>query len=374
MEGGINGGINSGIKLVTFGEIMGRIEPEGFKKFRQALPGKLGFTFAGSEANVAVSFSLMGGTARFVTALPANSIGDACVGTLRNYGVDTSYIVRSEKGSFGFYFVETGANQRPSTVLYDREGTAISMTGPGEYDWDSIFKDAAWFHISGITPAVSKPASEASLDAVKTAKEQGLTVSCDLNFRKKLWKWEPGTEGKELARRVMGELLESVDVVIGNEEDASDVLDIQAGSTDVEKGFLEVERYPEVAKQIISRFPQVKIVATTLRESISATHNNWGGMLYDAKTGKSYFAPVIDGEYKPYRITSIVDRVGGGDAFSAGLVFALMDENLKAPGDALAYAVAAGCLCQSIEGDFNISSREEVEALMKGSVSGRVKR
>jgi 2-dehydro-3-deoxygluconokinase len=369
MEGGINGG-----RLVTFGEIMGRIEPEGFKKFRQALPGKLEFTFAGSEANVAVSFSLMGGRSRFVTALPANSIGDACIGTLQNYGVDTSCIVQSENGRFGFYFVETGANQRPSTVLYDREGTAISLTGPNEYEWARIFEGAEWFHVSGITPAISKPASEASLAAVKKAKEKGLTVSCDLNFRKKLWKWEPGTVGRDLARRVMNELLESVDVVIGNEEDASDVLDIQAGSTDVEKGFLEVERYPEVAKQIISRFPQVKIVATTLRESISATHNNWGGMLYDAETGESHFAPVVDGEYKPYRITGIIDRVGGGDAFSAGLVFALMDEKLKAPETALAYAVAAGCLCQSIEGDFNISSREEVEALMKGSVSGRVKR
>jgi len=365
---------NTAGRLVTFGEIMGRIGPEGFKKFRQALPGKLEFSFAGSEANVAVSFSLMGGNSIFVTALPRNSLGDACVGTLRNYGVDTSGIIQREKGRFGFYFVETGANQRPSSVLYDREGTTISMAGPSEYDWDNIFSDAKWFHISGITPAISKMASDSSLMAVKKAKEKGLTVSCDLNFRKKLWKWEQGTEGRKLARKVMSELLQFVDVVIGNEEDASDVLGIKAGSTDVEKGFLEVERYPEVAKEIISLSAQVKIVATTLRESISATHNNWGGMLYHAETGKSYFAPVVDGEYNPYQITSIVDRVGGGDAFSAGLVYALMDEKLKSPEIAVAYAVAAGCLCQSIEGDFNISSRDEVEALMKGSVSGRVKR
>lgn len=358
--------------IITFGEIMGRICPENFQRFRQSMPGKLDLTFAGAEANVAASIAMLGGKVRFVTALPDNEMTEACLQVLKGINVDTSGIKLTDYGRFGLYFVERGANQRPSRVMYDREYSAVSMTKGEAYEWDELFKDATWLHTTGITPALSKTSAQATEMAVRRAKDKGLTVSCDLNFRKKLWQWERDTPANRLAARVMRTILPSVDIVIANEEDAHDVLGISAENTDVDSGSLDVAKYTEVAKEIVTQFPNVKKVAITLRESYSATHNNWGAMLYDVKTDKAHFAPLIDGEYVPYEIKNIIDRVGGGDSFGAGLVFALNTAELSKPEDAIRFAVASSCLCHSINGDFNYVSRTEVESLMGGSVSGRV--
>jgi 2-dehydro-3-deoxygluconokinase len=360
--------------IVTFGEIMGRINPPGHLRFAQAMPGTLELTFAGAEANVAASIAMLGGSARFVTALPRNVLGDACVRTLRGLGVDTGHVLRTASGRLGLYFVEKGANQRPSNVVYDRDHSSIAGTAPDAYDWEAAFADASWLHTTGITAALSRHAFDSVLAAVRAAKSAGLTVSCDLNFRKKLWRWEEGTAPTVLAGRCMREVLPFVDVVIANEEDAADVLGIEAEGSDIHGGHLAVDRYPDVAREIIRQFPNVSRVAITLRESLSASHNNWGAMLYDAATGTAHFAPLSDGNYAPYEIRNIVDRVGGGDSFGAGLVFALTTPELSAPDKAIRFAVAASCLAHSIEGDFNFSSRAEVEALMGGSASGRVVR
>lgn len=359
--------------IVTFGEIMGRLCPENFQKFRQSMPGKLDMTFAGAEANVAASIAILGGKARFVSALPDNEMTEACFSVLKGIGIDTSFVKKVKQGRFGLYFVERGANQRPSKVMYDREYSSVSLTPGNAYDWDAVIKDAKWLHTTGITPALSEVSAEATEIAVRTAKEKGLTVSCDLNFRKKLWQWKEGIKANQLAQKTMRKILPFVDVVIANEEDAHDVLGISAGDTDVESGKIDCAKYIDVAKEIVHQFPGVTKVAITLRESLSATHNNWGAILYDASTQTSYFAPQDgQGGYAPYQIKNIVDRVGGGDSFGAGLIFALNTPELSKPEDAIRFAVAASCLCHSIDGDFNYSSRAEVEALMKGSASGRV--
>lgn len=361
-------------RIVTFGEIMGRIEPEKFLRFRQGMPGNLHISFFGAEANVAASLQMMGRKTRYVTALPENAIGDACLDSVRRFGIDTDYIIRTEH-RLGLYFVETGANQRPSTVIYDRGASAVSLAGADAYPWNDIFAGASWFHISGITPALSKEAAEASMAAVKACRKQGITVSCDLNYRNKLWKWNLSLSQRELAEKTMRGILPYVDIVIGNEEDASIMLGITAGKTDVHKGQLDIERYPDVAGKIVQQFPNVKQVAITLRESISASHNNWGAMLYEAASEASFFAPQQDGIYTPYEIRNIVDRVGGGDAFAAGLVYALTDKKLSSsPGDCIAFAAAASCLAHSIQGDYNYASPAEVYSLMEGNASGRVSR
>jgi len=359
-------------KVITFGEIMGRLAPRGFLRFRQAMPGSLDMTFAGAEASVAASVVHLGGEAAFVTALPDHAIADACVANLKAMGVDTRHIVRTKRGRLGLYFLETGANQRPSTVIYDREGSSVSMTE--QYPWEEIFSGAGWFHVSGITAAISNIASEAVLAAVQAARAKGVTVSCDLNFRRKLWNWDKSVSPSELAQRTMRKILAHVDVVIGNEEDAGEVLGIHAQDTDVQSGRVASDKYPEVARQIVAQFPHVKKVAITLRESISASHNNWGAMLYDAAEDQACYAPLRDGEYCSYTIANIVDRVGGGDAFAAGLIFALTTPELEAPQTAVSFAVSSSCLAHSISGDYNFSSRGEVEALMGGSGSGRVVR
>ncbi len=360
--------------IVTFGEIMGRFCPDDFQRFMQSMPGRQNLTFAGAEANVAASVSMLGGKARFVTALPYHDITDACIATLKRLDVDVSGIKKVGYGRLGLYFVEKGANQRPGRVIYDREYSSVSLTPGSGYNWKDLFSGAGWFHTTGITPALSKIAAEATETAVREAKAAGLTVSCDLNFRKKLWQWEPSTPSHELARRTMINILPHVDVVIGNEEDAQDVLGISAENTDVRQGKLDVSRYTRVAEEIISQFPNVKKVAITLRESLSATHNNWGAMLYDATSDQSHFAPVKNDIYTPYEIKAIVDRIGGGDSFGAGLIFALNTPELGSPDVAVKFAVAASCLCHSIEGDFNYVKRAEVESLMEGITSGRVVR
>ena len=360
--------------IVTFGEVMGRFAPPGFVRFRQGLPGPMDLTFGGAEANVAASVSLMGGKARFVTALPTHAIADACVGVLAGLGVDTSFIRRTKAGRLGLYFLETGANQRPSNVIYDRADSSVSVTPGSEYAWDDILADAGWLHTTGITPALSQTAAEAVITAVSEAKKKGLTVSCDLNFRKKLWTWQPGTTSNKLAEETLRKVLPFVDVVIANEEDAADVLGIHAADTDVHSGHVAFDRYPDVARQIAKQFPNVSKVAITLRESLSASHNNWGAMLYDVASDQAFFAPLKDDAYQSYQIKNIVDRVGGGDSFGAGLIFALNTPELSEPQKAIAYAVAASCLAHSIVGDINYTSRAEAESLMGGSGSGRVVR
>ena len=361
--------------VVTFGEVMGRLAPRGEMRFAQVLPGSIDYTFGGGEANVAVSLVLLGASAKFVTALPKNPIADACVYALRGLGVDTAKIVRTKEGRLGLYYLETGANQRASNVVYDRDYSSVMLTPASAYDWAGIFQGANWFHVTGITPALSANTAEATLVAAKAAKAAGLTVSCDLNFRKKLWNWRPGTAPRDLAEETMRGIMPYIDVVIANEEDAEKVLSIKAEGTDVESGELDVEAYREVAAQVVAQFPNVSKVAITLRESISATHNNWGGMLFDASTKQAYFAPLdSNGNYAPYEIRDIVDRVGGGDSFGAGLIFALTTEGLNDPASAIRFAVAASCLKHSVIGDFNYSTRAEVEGLMAGQASGRVNR
>ena len=360
--------------IVTFGEVMGRFAPAGNLRFRQCLPGPLDLTFGGAEANVAASIAQFGGNARFVTALPQNAIADSCVGVFTALGVDTTSILRTKEGRLGLYFLESGANQRPSNVIYDRANSSVSLTPPEKYDWERIFDGAGWLHWTGITPALSATSAAAVLHAAKTAKSKGIPVSTDLNFRKKLWNWEAGTSSNALAEKTMRGILPYVDLVIANEEDAADVLGIHAGHTDVESGHLSIDHYPEVAREIVKQFPNVSKVAITLRESLSASHNNWGAMLYDVATDSAHFAPLANGEYTPYHIKNIVDRVGGGDSFGAGLIFALNTPELAEPPKAIAYAVAASCLAHSIVGDINYTSRAEAESLMKGSASGRVVR
>ena len=352
-----------------------RLAPQESLRLRQVLPGSLEATFGGGELNVAVSIAYQGGTSAFLTVLPDNVVTDALQQELGKFNVDARAIQRSSQGRFGIYFVETGANQRGGTVSYDRDGSSIALQPASKYDWDSAFEGATWFHITGITPAISQNTAEAALAAVQNAKARGLTVSCDLNFRKKLWKWRPGTSTVELAREIMSDLMPSVDVVVANEEDAEQCLGIQASGTDVESGELNIAGYQQVARRIISDFPNVSKVAITLRESISASHNNWGAMLYDAIGEEAYFAPLnAGGTYAPYEIRNIVDRVGAGDSFAGALIFALNTPELLSPETALRYAVAASCLKHSIKGDFSYATRSEIEALMKGGGSGRVQR
>ena len=362
------------MKVVTFGEVMLRLAPEEFMRVRQVIPGRLEATFGGGELNVAVSVAFQGGCSAYLTASPDNPLTDALEQEMGKLGV-ISLVQRTDNGRFGIYFVETGANQRGGTVIYDREYSSIAQASAGAYDFDAAFSDATWFHITGITPAISEVAAEAALEAVQAARRAGVTVSCDLNFRKKLWRWDAGTAPVELARKTMRQLVQHVDVVIANEEDCALSLDIHAPDTDVEGGQLNVDGYTAVAKTLKEQFPQVSKIAITLRESISASHNNWGAMLFDAESDSAYFAPLdSNGQYQPYEIRNIVDRVGAGDSFAGGLVFALNTPELSAPDTALRYAVAASCLKHSIKGDFNYSSRAEIEALMSGSGSGRVQR
>jgi 2-dehydro-3-deoxygluconokinase len=353
---------------------MARLAVKDCRRFRQALPGDLELSFGGAEANTAVSVSLLGGSSVFVSALPYHSIADACLGTLRSLGVDVSFVIRSGQGRMGIYFTETGANQRPSKVIYDRDCSSVSLEPGSSYDWRRIFTGASWFHITGITPALSKNTADISLDAVRTAKEAGLTVSCDLNFRKKLWNWESGTGAHTLAGRVMRRILPYTDLLIANEEDVQDVLGINAGAYDADAGSIDTAKYPEAAQKAAEEFPSIKKIAFTLRESVSATYNNWGGMLYDTASRRTFFAPLRRGVYSPYRIGAIVDRVGGGDSFAAALIYALNGTDFPDDGDALAFAAAASCLCHSIYGDFNYVSREEIAALMAGNTSGRIVR
>ena len=342
-------------RFVTFGEIMLRLKSPGYERFFQS--PALEATFGGGEANVAVSLANFGMDVSYVTVLPDNVIGDACVRELRGLGVDVSQIIR-KPGRMGIYYLESGAAQRPGKVVYDRTGSAIAEARVGDIDWDKVFAGAEWFHITGITPAISQSAAELSLAAVKAAKRLGLYVSCDLNYRKNLWKY-----GKT-ADQVMTELVKYVDTIIANEEDFQDALLIKKESVaSVESGELNVEQYKSIAKLAMDAYPNLERVAITLRESKNADHNDWSACLYN---GKDFFVS------HKYAITDIVDRVGGGDSFGAGLIYGLTtyhDEH-----KALEFAVAAGCLKHSIPGDYNRVTVAEAESLMSGHASGRLQR
>ena len=339
---------------VTFGEVMLRLAAPGFERFLQS--PEFQATFGGGEANVAVALSGWGVPAGFVTVLPENNaLADAVIGELRRFGVDTSRIVRG-KGRLGIYFLEVGANQRASKVIYDREFSAIALAQPGEIRWDDVLSGAKWFHITGITPAISATAAELALESVRKAREKGITVSCDLNFRKNLWKW-----GKPAAT-VMRELLKHVDIAIANEEDVQMSLGIKV-DVDVTSGKLDQAQYRTLTDKVLSEFPNLKAIAVTLRESKSASHNGWSACLND----RDKFMVS-----RAYEITHIVDRVGSGDSFASGLIYGL--QKLPTHQAALEFAVAASCLKHSISGDFPRCSVEEVEALVKGGGSGRVQR
>ncbi len=338
-------------KVVTFGELMLRLAPENYLRFVQS--DKLEATFGGAEANVAVSLANYGVDAAFVSKLPSHEIGQCAVNSLRKFGVDTSKIVRGGE-RVGIYYCEKGASQRPSKVIYDRAYSSIAMAKAEDFDWAKIFEGVSWFHFTGITPALSDEVAEICLNALKKAKELGITVSCDLNFRKKLW-------SKDKAKEVMTKLCGYIDYCIANEEDAKDVFGIEAENTDIYSGKIDREGYISVAKQLTDKF-NFKGVAITLRESISANDNNWSAMLYT--DNQAFFS-------KKYAM-HIVDRVGGGDSFGGGLIYSLLNgfDSQKA----IEFAVAASCLKHSIEGDYNLVSASEVEALAGGNASGRVQR
>ncbi|MCJ7789260.1 MAG: sugar kinase [Candidatus Atribacteria bacterium] len=338
-------------RVVCFGEIMGRLNPEGYLKIGQA--NKFELSFAGAEANVAVSLANYGLDAVFVTKLPDNELGKAVIKTLRGYNVNVSEIVFGGE-RLGLYFVEKGASQRPSKVIYDRKYSSISTATKEEFDWDRIFDRADWFHFTGITPALSDDVAAVCNDACKVAKKKGIKVSCDLNYRQNLWL-------SEKAQKIMGEFMQYVDICIANEEDAEKVFGIKADSTDVTTGKLSHKGYISVAKQLVDRFG-FKKVAITLRGSISASDNNWAGMLY--ANGANWFS-------KNYLI-HIVDRVGGGDSFGGALIYALISE--YEPQRAIEFAVAASCLKHTIEFDFNQVTVAEIEKLLSGDSSGRMQR
>lgn len=340
--------------IVTFGEIMLRLAPPGFQRFAQARC--FDASFGGGEANVAVSLANFGESVEFITSLPNNDLGDACLADLRSHGVGTSFIKRGGD-RIGIYFLETGAAQRASKVIYDRAGSSFATLQTGTLDWKTIFTGADWFHWTGITPAVSQSAAEVCLEAVKAAKSLGLTVSTDLNYRAKLWKW-----GKP-ASEVMQELVSYCDVALGNEEDAERVFGISAHASDITSGKVEADMYRYVCEQLAARFPNLKSIAITLRGSLSASHNTWSGVLWQESS--FYTAPQYD-------ILPIIDRVGGGDSFMGGLIHGL--RKYKDPQQALDFATAAACLKHSITGDFNLVSESEVEKLMTGDASGRVSR
>jgi 2-dehydro-3-deoxygluconokinase len=342
-------------KIVTFGEIMLRLSPPGALRFGQAR--SFDVVYGGGESNVAVTLANFGLATEFVTRLPSNEIGDACLQYIRQYSIGTSHILRGGE-RLGIYFLETGAVMRGSQVVYDRANSSFATIKPGMVDWKRVFQDALWFHWTGITPAISESAAVVCQEAVETARTMGVTVSCDMNYRAKLWKW-----GKS-ALEVMQQLVAKSDVAIGNEEDAEKVFGIKAPETDVNTGIVSSEQYAYVCDELHKKFPNLKTIAITLRGSLSASHNTWSAILW--QDNRIYSAPL-------YNITHIVDRVGGGDSFMGGLIYGLLTYT-NDPQKTLDFAVAASALKHTVFGDFNLVTVSEVEKLMKGDASGRVNR
>jgi 2-dehydro-3-deoxygluconokinase len=341
-------------RIVTFGEIMLRLAAPGAERFLQS--PRFDATFGGGEANVAIALASFGLDAVYVTALPEkNPIADAAISELRGLGVNTSHIIRT-KGRMGIYFLEAGANQRPSRVVYDRENSAIALARHGDIDWKSVLDGAGWFHVTGITPAISATAAELALEGMRRAKDSGLTISCDLNYRKNLWKWGKSAVG------VMTELAKLADILIANEEDVQMALGM-GSSSGVKSGVLDILQFEKLTGEVLSSFSNIRAIAITLRESKSASHNGWSACMNDRK---QFLVS------RHYEITNIVDRVGAGDSFAAGLIYGM--QILPSPQEALEFAVAASCLKHSIIGDYTRSTVEEVQALLKGDGSGRIQR
>ena len=341
-------------RVVTFGEIMARIATPGFARFQQAMPGSMNVTFAGAEASIAASLAYLGIDAAFATALPQHAIADACIADLRGLGVETKHILRVPEGRLGIYFLEHGANQRGGNVIYDRAGSSVAITPASAYDWDAIFTGCEWFIISGITPAISRNAAEVALVAVQEAARRRIKVVCDMNYRTKLWRWEPPLSARELATRTMKTLLPHVTVFVGGISDATAMLGIEFS------GDLKA-----LAQHILAEFPNLTHAAFTLRDGSTSASQCFSGALYEAATDALHTAP-------RYTITQVIDRLGAGDAVTAGLVFSFL-QNSNAPA-AISFATAAGCLAHSIEGDYNYSTRAEIEAVMQGDGGGRVSR
>ncbi|MBR0457854.1 MAG: sugar kinase [Victivallales bacterium] len=361
--------------IAAFGEVMIRLCPPGKKRFAQVFPGELEATFGGGEANVSAALALLGASSRYLTALPDNAVARTFGNFMAGVGVDASRILYTKTGRMGVYYAEMGSNMRGSNVVYDRDGSSVALLTPDKYDFAAMLDGVSHLHLTGITPSLSKAAFETTLALAQYADAHGITISVDLNYRKKLWNWDPSLTKNQLAEKCMKPIASLATAIIGNEEDAQDVFGISAANTSIEQGKLAIDGYREVASNLSAAFPKAKYIAITLRESISADHNNWGGMLYDTASQTAHFAPLdADGSYAPYPIPNIVDRFGGGDSFCAGLLYALHDPELASPELAIRFAVAASAIKHTIPGDINFTSRAEVLNLMKGSTSGRVQR
>ena len=356
--------------FVTFGEALLRLSPPGHHRLGQ--PGsQFEIGPAGAELNVACALSTWNNNVRYVTALPTdNPLADQLLSKVQSYGVDTEYIVR-RSGRVGLVFVETGASQRPSRVHYDRSHSSMSLASFSEFEWDKIFSSATHLHITGITPALSEHAAHATIEAAKYAKQSGLYISCDLNFRSKLWQWSRERSGRSLAENIMREIMPEIDLLIANETDLADVLGIHSETAE---GAIDIEAFAHLARRAADAYPNLSYVAITLRESLSASHNRWGALLLQRPEDRIYFAPENNGAYQPYDIDTIIDRVGAGDAFAAGLLHALNSDQNWTPSEALEFAVAASCLAHSIPGDINYSKLGEIQGLTEGNHTGRVVR
>ncbi len=350
--------------IITFGEIMARLAVPGWRRFQQAIPGPLESTFAGAEVNVAVAVAQLGGHASFVSALPQHELADAAVANLRAMSVGVQHVARTPRGRMGLFFLEHGMNQRPASVIYDREGSAFSIASPDLWDWTAIFDGAYWLHLSGITPAISENTAALARHAVQAASQRGVRVSFDMNYRSRLWSWEPGTPPRELAKRVVCGLLPYVQVFFGGPDDIA----LLTGAP-----FTASENHA-AAKRLAAQFPNLQCVAALLREQHCGAALRLSGALCDAVAGESCLAPQVAGHFDPYCLKQEADRLGGGDAFAAGLIFALTTPELAAPLTAVSFATALACLAHTIEGDFCAVRRCEVEGLMHGNTAGRVNR
>lgn len=357
--------------VVCFGEIMARLSPRARLRLQQAMPGELEVTFAGAEANVAVILAQLGASADFVSAFPRNAVAEACAANLRAAGVGVERLRWLDHGRFGVFFLEPGSSQRSGEVLYDRDGTSFAVAGPDDYPWEAIFRGAGWFHFTGIAAGVSAVAADATQAAVARARATGLTVSCDLNFRRKLWQWRPGTPASQLFAATMAPLLESADLLVGNACDLAAVL----GETFVTDP-ADPESHRPLLRRCAKRFPRLRWIALTLRQTRSADHHAFGALLYLPAEDRLVFAPRTgDGaRYAPYEIGQIVDRLGTGDAFTGALIFALNTPELAAPERAVAFASAASCFAHTVHGDFCWCRRAEIESLMNGNTGGHVSR
>ncbi len=360
--------------IAGFGEVMLRLCPPGRHRLLQALPGTLDATFGGSEVNVCASLAMLGANCRFLTALPDHTAARAVTLQLKGLGCDVSHILYSNGGRMGVYYVEHGSDMRSSTVIYDRDHSVISELGPDAYDFTAMLEGVSHLHLSDITCALTEKAFQTTLALARFAAVKGITISLDINNRKKLWNWNPKTTRQALARECLEQLAPLADMIIGNREDTSAIFGFKA-PTAIGHGRIDFGAYEKSAKILSERFPKARYIAFTLRETISADRNNWGGMLYDSDSKLAHFAPLDSkGEYAPYELRDIVDRFGGGDAFSAGLLFALHSRTYAEPAIAVRFAAAASVLKHTIPGDYNYTTRAEVEELMQGFGAGRIQR